>query len=695
MRRLLSIFVFTAVTIRVAAQPISEQQALNRVIQHLTTSTPLKARSLAGDPSRLKSAKVEANSIYAFNVDGGGFVIASADSRALPVLGYSSSGSINWEQMPDNMRGWLKSYDKAIATLGNTNDFVDGISIRGLQKKRAPKAAIEPLIKSRWYQLEPYWNDCPLYEGANPDWQGKRCVVGCVATAMAQVMNYYQWPVSACKEIPGYSQTTAHENVEKIWNLDALPPVTFDWKNMADRYNSQTSEIQNKAVATLMRYCGQSVYMNYTPEGSGSDHQQVIEALVKYFGYDDAAHSANRVRYTIDEWEDLIYGELAEGHPVQYGGESDKEGHSFVCDGYDGNGFFHINWGWDGKSDNYFSLSVLNPYNNTSVGASSSSIGFCMNQMANIGVKPAPDGYSPEKVIPESYLWEHDPINVFSADSVYFQYVFMSYSYDEILVDFALGTREADDTLTPLYKGDPADSIVYNLSGNYHVVKIDSTLFAPGDCQVLYPMVKFYNLPDCEWQMLGSTDFHVTTGRTPEGQFFLYKDVPQLKISHAAFTDNPARAGSLNNITLTIRNKGEQESTVPLYLVPIYFGAVTPKEITSDTEYNEGDPMVSGAYLRPGEDTDVTFSFKPMGAGTVLLMLALGDGSFLDNCFVTVADSISSSIMSPIYRQTTITSTDRQTVAPYIDLQGRHLQGLPPRKGIYIRKGRKVIFRNP
>lgn len=220
---------------------------------------------------------------------------------------------------------------------------------------------------------------------------------------------------------------------------------------------------------------------------------------------------------------------------MQYGGESDKEGHSFVCDGYDGNGFFHINWGWDGKSDNYFSLSVLNPYNNTSVGASSSSIGFCMNQMANIGVKPAPEGYTPEKVIPESYLWEHDPINVFSADSVYFQYVFMSYSYDEILVDFALGTREADGT----------------------------------------------------------------------------------------------------------------------------------------------------------------FSFKPMGAGTVLLMLALGDGSFLDDCIVTVADSISSSIMSPIYRQTTITSTDRQTVAPYIDLQGRHLQGLPPRKGIYIRKGRKVIFRNP
>ena len=636
MRRLLFLFILTAVAISLSAQPISEQQALDRVMQYLNASAPSKARGLAGATSQLRSAKVEANSIYAFNVDGGGFVIASGDSRALPLLGYSDSGAIDWEQMPDNMRSWLKSYDNAIATLGNTSDFVDGVFMRGFQRKREPKVAIEPLLKTKWYQVEPYWNDCPLYEGANPDWQGKRCVVGCVATAMAQVMNYYQWPESACKEIPAYSLKTAHENVEKVWELDTLPPVTFDWKNI--------------------------VYMNYSPEGSGSDHQQVIEALVKYFGYDDAAFSARRIQYTIDGWEDLIYRELAKGHPVQYGGESDKEGHSFVCDGYDGNGFFHINWGWDGKSDGFFSLAVLNPYNNTSVGASSSSIGFCMNQMANIGVRPAPEGYTPKKVIPEAYLWEGDPINTVSPDSVYFQYVFKSFSYDTILVDFALGTREADGTLTPLYKGDPADTLVYNINGNYHEVQIDSTRFAPGDCQVLYPMVKFYNLPDCEWQMLGSTEFHVTTGRTPEGRFFLLKDVPQLEITQAAFAEKPARVGKLNNLTLTIRNTGDEESTVPLYLVPLYFGDISPSEITGDTDYTEGDPMVSGAYLRPGEEADVTFSFKPTGAGTVVLVLALGDASYLDNCFVTIADSISTSIQEIIYDQTTHTHSDRPPI---------------------------------
>ena len=206
-------------------------------------------------------------------------------------------------------------------------------------------------------------------------------------------------------------------------------------------------------------------------------------------------------------------------------------------------------------------------------------------------------------------------------------------------------------------------------------------------------MVKFYNLPDNDWQMLGSTEFHVTAGRTPEGIFFLYKDIPQLKIKEAVFKEKPARVGKLNDLVLTIRNNGDEESTVPLYLVPIYFNSVKPEEITPDTEYSEGEPVTSGAYLRPGEEADITFSFKPMGAGTVLLMLALADGSFLDDCFVTVADSISSSIKDNIYSQTTFSSTDHHSAAPYIDLQGRRLQGLPPRKGIYIRNGRKVLFK--
>ena len=674
-----------------SAQQILEKQAKDRVIRYLNTNGPLKARGLVVKSSSLKSARMETKSIYAFNVDGGGYVIASADSRALPVLGYSDSGFIDWKSMPDNMRAWLKSYDKAMETLGNTKEFVDGVCLRMKQNTRATKAAIEPLIKTKWNQKEPYWNKCPLYDGANPDWQGKPCVTGCVATAMAQVMNYHQWPQSDCKEIPAYDQETTFENEKIVWHLDSLPPVTFDWKNITDKYNNGSTKEQQEAVATLMRYCGQAVYMQYSPEFSGSDHQEVVEALVKYFGYDDNARAVKRIEYGIDEWEDLIYGELAEGRPVQYGGLTDDSGHSFICDGYDGNGFFHINWGWSGSFDGFFSLSVLNPHK-TNTG-SSEGLGFCMGQDAIIGVRPAPEGFIPQRVIPQAYLYEAQPINTFAADSAYFDYVFISYSYDKILVDFAFGTCEDDGTLTPIYKGDPADTIVYNYSVNYHEARIDSTHYEPGEYQILYPMVKFYSISGCDWQLLGSKEFHITAGRTPEGRFFLYRDVPQLKIKKVDVTNGLFRVSERSDINLTIHNIGEKESTVPLYLVPFYFGSVEVDDITDDTPYSQGEPMVSGAYLRGGMSDDVTFSYKPTGVGTVYMLLALADTTPLDYCFVEVVDSIGSSFEDNIEHLTTSPDIGHQVAAHYTDLQGRRLQGRPSRKGIFIRNRRKEVIK--
>ena len=117
-----------------------------------------------------------------------------------------------------------------------------------------------------------------------------------------------------------------------------------------------------------------------------------------------------------------------------------------------------------------------------------------MGQDVIIGVKPAPEGTHSQTAIPQVWLNELDPISVEGQDTVRFSYKFRSYSYDHILVDFALGTREEDGTLKPIYKGDPSDSIVYNMSSNFHDVWIDSTLFKPGDLQVLYPMLKFPNM---------------------------------------------------------------------------------------------------------------------------------------------------------------------------------------------------------
>ena len=149
-KRLLFLFVLALLTLNVMAQQITEQQAKERALRYLASNSAAKTRGLnANATTRLDATKVEAQSIYAFNIDGGGYIIASADSRSLPVLGYSAKGKIDWEKMPENMRVWLKSYDAAMKTLGNRNDFVDGVFQHAIKvkKTRAERAPINPLLK--------------------------------------------------------------------------------------------------------------------------------------------------------------------------------------------------------------------------------------------------------------------------------------------------------------------------------------------------------------------------------------------------------------------------------------------------------------------------------------------------------------------------------------------------------------------
>ena len=646
MKRIFLLIALGLLTIGTWAQQLTEQEAKDRALQYLHEKAPAKARGLAS--SKLKSAKVGAKSIYAFNREDGGYVIASGDERTLPVLGYSDSGTIDWERLPKNMQAWLKQYDEAIATLGKSQDFADGISKRGL-KTRAPKAAIEPLVKTTWYQDAPYNYKVPLYDGAETDLLGQPCPTGCVATAMAQIMNYYQWPKAACEPIPAYAYSTAHEDKEKIVHFDALPSTTFDWDNMIAQYEGPNgtilgTEAQQDAVATLMRYCGQSVYMDYHPQVSGSDHQQVVEALIKYFSYKNTARWVKRIQYSIDGWEDLVYSELASGRPVQYGGDTDDGGHSLICDGYDGSGLFHINWGWGGGGDGFYALAVLNPYDNSSTGSSSSGIGYCLHQDMIIGIDPDIDGTSPKQPIPRASLYEEKPLFVIAADSVGFRYLFTSLTYQsgEVLVDFAVGTVGDDGALTPVFMGDPADSLVY-IGDNLHVVGIDSTAFEPGQVLHLCPMVKYRSLPGADWQLLGSPEeLYFVAGRTPEGAFFLYRDIADLEITKAEFTKGLGRMGMRNDLTLTIRNHSDIESTIPLYLIPLYFGNVKPDDITDDTPYSEGDPLMVGGFLRAGQDSEATFCFKPLASGTIYLLLVYPDGTLLADTFIEVSDIIGS-----------------------------------------------------
>lgn len=348
---------------RLAAEPVSRQQAQQKVQEFLRLKgMDIGAKGLRHAPVRGEQAALP---YYVFNVESdGGFVIAAGDDRVPAVLGYSLTGHFDSDEIPENMRSWLAECASQIATLNDAPT--------PMETESAARPAINSLVSSDWGQRSPFNLLCPK-DGDD------YCVTGCVATAMAQIMNYHQWPLQVSQGIPAYTSETRH------YNIPALGDASFDWPHIKDSYASVYSDEEATAVATLMRYCGQAARMDYSPQGSGAN---ILPApWTRYFDYSQSVRLAPRQLYSVAEWDALIYHELSEGRPVLYGGASEYGGHAFVCDGYDGDGLFHINWGWNGYCDGYFVLSILNPYQQGTE-ADLTADAFAYQQRAVIGIRP-------------------------------------------------------------------------------------------------------------------------------------------------------------------------------------------------------------------------------------------------------------------------------------------------------------------
>ena len=319
-------YVLTAAS--VFAQRVSEQAALEKARQFMQDKKILtNGKKLL----RAKAVDQAPHHFYLFNAeDNDGFVIVSADERTPSILGYSNQRSIDTNHIPCNVKWLLNYYDASIAQLGMapTNTTASTLDI---------KADIPTLIETQWGQGVPYNALCPMQDG-------ERCLTGCVATAMAQVINYHRWPQEATAAIPGYVTAGGI-------NMRELPGKQFNWNNM-----------DNTAIAQLMLYCGQSVRTEYDLVGSTAESYAVPAALKDIFGYSQRTTCAARVNYSDEEWEEMVYGELQKGHPVLYFGYAPLDGgHAFVVDGYD-DGLYHLNWGWNGYCDGYFTLNGLNPF---------------------------------------------------------------------------------------------------------------------------------------------------------------------------------------------------------------------------------------------------------------------------------------------------------------------------------------------
>lgn len=375
---LLSLLAMIAVNV-VTAAPRSVQQAQQEARQLMGKQAARFARGqqsgAVADP-QLVFAKMKADATdeayyYVFSAgQNHGFTLVSGDDRMPAIIGYTESGNYDADNLPENFVGFMQSYQ----------DYVDHATDAELEKIRLWKAMadvhedVTPFVKAKWNQGAPYNNMCPKLDGNN------RAVTGCVATAIAQVLHYYKYPVSLQADIPAYTTWTNHISMPGV-----SAGEIYDWDNMPDVYTGNETQAQNDAVAKLMLHVGCAMKMDYD---YSSGAQTPVEPLIECFGMDkELTRAVWRRNYDIAEWDDMLYRELAEGRPVLYGGQSTGSGHEFVVHGYS-DGFYAVNWGWGGASDGYFDITILNPYNTSGFGSSSTEDGYSRDNDMIIGLQP-------------------------------------------------------------------------------------------------------------------------------------------------------------------------------------------------------------------------------------------------------------------------------------------------------------------
>lgn len=356
MRRYVLFLALFGIILTSMAAPVSRDEASALVASFL------KQRSV-------NEVETEFDHFYIFTGEQG-FVIISADDCVMPVLGYSYEGSFPAGAIPEHVIGWLRSYDQNIQALEEARvetpeEIKEAWALlrnEGVLPQRDSKS-VDPLIATQWGQRAPYNDLCP-----------SGTVTGCVATSMAQIMKYWEFPNRGTGSYSYYHYT--------LGNLSAnFGATVYDWDNMPKMGYSSSPESVKLALSTLMYHCGVSVDMVYGTEVSGSSPVLVPNALSTYFGYASTVTYYAQDEFTNQGWLSLLKGELDAARPILYSGDSNdgEAGHAFVCDGYSNQNYFHFNWGWNGSYDGFFAIGALTPGSNL----------FSYNNDAVIGIQPS------------------------------------------------------------------------------------------------------------------------------------------------------------------------------------------------------------------------------------------------------------------------------------------------------------------
>ncbi|MCR5151660.1 MAG: C10 family peptidase [Prevotella sp.] len=588
---LLSLFL-CMVTILMAG-PIDSLEALRRArhfVNSRNATAPRKVK-MAHQTAR-KTSATTASQYYVFNVgDREGFVIVSGDDQTAQILGYADNGTFEPDNIPSNMKAWLDGYSRQIDWLRQHQ----GLSASS--PKTVEREKIAPLIQTQWNQGVPYNNDCPTFLN------GAKSVTGCVATAMAQLMYYHQWPAASTKTIPSYTWAKKWGN-EQLHN--EMKVTEFHWDDMLLTYSKdETNTNAVKAVSTLMSYCGAAVKMDYADNvngGSLASSTLVPEALKDYFDYSATTRYIDRDNYTIDKWTEVIYSELEARRPVFYSGQSSGGGHAFIVDGYDSDDLFHVNWGWGGFCDGYFLLTVLHPDSDEGIGASHSADGYSYGQDAIIGIKknegepPVSDPSNQQTLLLSSEF------NSISGTTAY--YKLFNTTGENITFSFGLGYVDDENIIHPISSTISTTYLSNNTGwrnkgftisdlpeGVYKVIPISKTSEA----------TKYGTDVDINFEYIEVTVTSTTTTLS-------YVRIMPLSISEFSF-DGYMRGNTPLTINVLIHNNGKE------FYGPIYM-FMSPSDSMGE---NKG---ACGVTILEGGDATLVFKQTPADAGTYNIWLA-------------------------------------------------------------------------
>ena len=322
---------------------------------------------LVYEPGMSEKTRAEQNisEFYVFSpADSIGFVIVSGDDGVEPIVGYSQNSKFLGQDMPPALAKYLSAYSQYIRQIW------DGLSEPRMQSEEEI-TPISPFIKTTWNQDYPYNKYCPKING-------RATYTGCVATAVAQIMKYYEWPKH------GHGTCTATLKDDNNTTVSTSLTHDYEWSRMIDNYKPSYTTAEANAVAQLMKDVGYACSVHYGVNGTSAYSSNAVTALLRHFDYSPEIRLVDRNYYSDKAWNDMIYQELRAGRPTYYRGadKDGNDGHAFICSGVDQSGRYYINWGWGSWCDGYFDLNALVPDGSD----------FNYYQEAIINIKPISEG---------------------------------------------------------------------------------------------------------------------------------------------------------------------------------------------------------------------------------------------------------------------------------------------------------------